>query len=126
MINVVVKMVTVVPIPNSVHFHKDVNQNSVNVLKEDVEKNGDLVLMINVVVRMDIVVQHLNFVPSLKDVNPNLVLPQNSVLPNKDVNPNMVNVLKIDVEKNGDHVLMVNVVVKKDIVEPLLNFVLLP
>jgi len=82
--------------------------------------------MINVVVRMDIVVQHLNFVPSLKDVNPNLVLPQNSVLPNKDVNPNMVNVLKIDVEKNGDHVLMVNVVVKKDIVEPLLNFVLLP
>jgi len=62
MVNVVVKMVIVVVHLNSVLLKKDVKKNMVCVLKIDVEKNGEHVLMINVVVRMDIVVQQLNIV----------------------------------------------------------------
>jgi len=57
--------------------------------------NWVIVQMINVVVKMVYV-----------------VLFQNIVLIKKDVKQNMVNALKINVEKNGDHLLMINVVAK--------------
>jgi len=72
---------------NFVHFHKDVNQNLVNVLKEDVVNYGDHVLMVNVVVKTVTV-----------------VLLQNSVLVHKDANQSTENVRKVDVAKNGEHV----------------------
>jgi len=65
-----------------------------------VEKNGDHVLMVNDVVKMVIVVLLLNI-----------------VLPHKDVNLNLINVPQVVEVKNGVLVLMVNVAVKKDIVE---------
>ena len=68
MINVVVRMDTVVFRQNFVHFHKDVNQNLVSVLKEDVVNYGDHVLKDNVVVKRDIVELLQDFVPLLKDV----------------------------------------------------------
>jgi len=73
MVNVVVKMAIVVPMLNFVQSNKDVNQNLVNVLKEDVEKNGEHVQKDNVVVRMELVVLHQNSVHFLKDVKLNMV-----------------------------------------------------
>ena len=55
-VNVVVRMVTVVLLPNSVHFLKDVKQVMDNVQKVNVENFGVLVQKDNVVVKKDIVV----------------------------------------------------------------------
>jgi len=55
-VNVVVRMVTVVLLPNSVHSLKDVNLAMDNVQKVNVENFGDHVQKDNVVVKKDIVV----------------------------------------------------------------------